>query len=371
MKIINVVGARPNLMKMAPVIAALAKHPESFTQLLVHTGQHYDDRMSRLLFQQLGLPRPDIDLEVGSGSHGVQTGQIMAMFEEVCDRERPDLVIVVGDVNSTMACTITAKKLGIQVAHVEAGLRSGDIRMPEEINRLCTDVLCDYLFTTDRFANENLRQEGIAEERIHFVGNVMIDSLTTHRAAAKNLDLMHRLGLVEGHFATLTLHRPSNVDDPDSLLGILEAVRQISVELPVVFPIHPRTRKMVEQFGYSSFFATGDKAHGFWITEPFGYLEFLHLNMHARMVLTDSGGLQEETTVLGVPCITLRSNTERPITCEEGTNQLVGNDRERILDAARRVLDGSPSAARVPEKWDGKAAERIVQVLQGCEPAGL
>jgi UDP-N-acetylglucosamine 2-epimerase (non-hydrolysing) len=365
MKIINVVGARPNLMKMAPIVAALARHPDTFTQLLVNTGQHYDDGMSRLLFQQLGLPRPDIDFEVGSGSHGVQTGRIMAMFEQVCDRERPDLVMVVGDVNSTMACTITAKKLGIRVAHVEAGLRSGDMSMPEEINRLCTDVLCDYLFTTDRFANENLRQEGIAEERIHFVGNVMIDSLTRHRAAAKNLDLMNRLGLVEGHFATLTLHRPSNVDDRDSLLGILEAVRQISVELPVVFPIHPRTRKMVEQFGYSSFFAKGDKADGFWMTEPFGYLEFLHLNMHARMVLTDSGGLQEETTVLGVPCITLRSNTERPITCEEGTNQLVGNDRKRILDAARRVLDGPPPAVRVPEKWDGKAAERIVQVLQG------
>ena len=364
MKIINVVGARPNLIKMAPIVAALAKHPDLFTQFLVHTGQHYDESMSRLLFQQLGLPRPDIDLDVGSGSHGVQTGQIMAKFEEVCHAERPDLVIVVGDVNSTMACTITAKKLGIQVAHVEAGLRSRDMSMPEEINRLCTDVLCDYLFTTDRFANENLRQEGIAEERIHFVGNVMIDTLAMHRAAAQNLGLMQRLGLKAGRFATLTLHRPSNVDDPDVLLAILEALREISIELPIVFPIHPRTRKMIEQFGYFSFFTSGEKAQGIWMAQPFGYLEFLHLNMHARMVLTDSGGLQEETTALGVPCITLRSNTERPITCEEGTNQLVGNAKERILKAARRVLDGSPSAGRVPEKWDGKAAERIVHVLQ-------
>jgi len=364
MKIINVVGARPNLIKMAPITAALAKHP-GFTQVLVHTGQHYDERMSRLLFQQLGLPRPEIDLDVGSASHGVQTGRIMTAFEEVCQRERPDLVIVVGDVNSTMACAITAKKLGIQVAHVEAGLRSGDLSMPEEVNRLCTDVLCEYLFTTDRFANANLRREGVSEERIHFVGNVMIDTLVRHRAAAQKLDLVPRLGLEEARFATLTLHRPANVDDPNVLLGILEALQKISIELPIVFPIHPRTRKMVEQFGYSSFFTTGEKARGIWLAEPFGYLEFLHLNMHARMVLTDSGGLQEETTVLGIPCITLRSNTERPITCEEGTNRLVGNDKERIIEAARNVLDGSRSAAgRVPEKWDGKAAERIVQVLQ-------
>jgi UDP-N-acetylglucosamine 2-epimerase (non-hydrolysing) len=363
MKIINVVGARPNLIKMAPIVAELSKYPDLFTQALIHTGQHYDERMGRLLFQQLGLPQPDINLGVGSGSHGAQTGRIMAMFEEVCQRENPDLVIVVGDVNSTMACAITAKKLGVQVAHVEAGLRSRDMSMPEEINRLCTDVLCEYLFTTDRFASENLRQEGIAEERIHFVGNVMIDSLVRHRVAAQKLDLMQRLRLETGRFATLTLHRPSNVDEPDVLLGILEALQEISIELPIVFPIHPRTRKMIEQFGYSSFFTTGEK-NRILVAEPFGYLELLHLNMHARMVLTDSGGLQEETTVLGVPCITLRSNTERPITCEEGTNQLVGNDKECILKAARRVLGGSFAGGRIPEKWDGKAAERIVQVLQ-------
>jgi UDP-N-acetylglucosamine 2-epimerase (non-hydrolysing) len=261
-----------------------------------------------------------------------------------------------------MACAITAKKLGVQVAHVEAGLRSRDMSMPEEINRLCTDVLCEYLFTTDRFANENLRQEGIAEERIHFVGNVMIDSLVRRNVAAQNLDLMGRLGLESGRFATLTLHS-SNVDEPNVLLGILEALQDISIELPIVFPIHPRTRKMIEKFGYSSFFTRTEK-NRILVAEPFGYLEFLHLNMHARMVLTDSAGLQEETTVLGVPCITLRSNTERPITCEEGTNQLVGNDKERILKAARPVLDGSFSRGRIPEKWDGKAAQRIVEVLQ-------
>ena len=351
-------------MKMAPIVAELARYPDDFDQLLVHTGQHYDERMSRLFFEQLGLPRPDISLEVGSGSHGMQTGRIMAAFEEVCIREKPDLVIVVGDVNSTLACAITAKKLGIQVAHVEAGLRSRDMTMPEEINRLCTDVICDFLFTTDRLANENLFREGVAEDRIYFVGNVMIDTLNKHRVAAEGADLVRRLGLEKGHFATLTLHRPSNVDNRDVFLGILEALRELAVELPIVFPIHPRTRKMVEQFGFSSFFDEGKEVRGIWITEPLGYLEFLHLNMNARMVLTDSGGLQEETTALGVPCLTLRLNTERPITCTEGTNQLVGNERERITEASRRLLNGTTVTARVPEKWDGKAAERIVHVLR-------
>jgi UDP-N-acetylglucosamine 2-epimerase (non-hydrolysing) len=364
MKIINVVGARPNMMKMAPIVAALARYPDEISQLLVHTGQHYDERLSRVFFEELELPRPDIDLEVGSGSHAEQTGRIMLAFEEICLKERPDLVIVVGDVNSTMACAITAKKLGIQVAHVEAGLRSRDMSMPEEINRLCTDAISDYLFTTDRLADRNLLNEGIGAERIHFVGNVMIDTLAKHRNAAKRLDLMQRLGLKPGGFATLTMHRPSNVDDRNVLLGILEALSEISAELPIVFPIHPRTRKMIDTFDFASYFASGEKVSGIWLTEPLGYLEFLHLNMNARMVLTDSGGLQEETTVLGVPCITLRFNTERPITCTEGTNQLVGNTREGILAAARRVLDGPSMTGRVPEKWDGKAADRIVAVLR-------
>lgn len=367
LRIVDVVGARPNFMKMAPIIEAMNRYPERIRHILVHTGQHYDEKMSQAFFNDLGMPRPDIDLEVGSGSHAEQTARIMVEFEKVCLREKPDLVIVVGDVNSTMACTITAKKLGIRVAHVEAGLRSRDMSMPEEINRLCTDVLCDYLFTTDRFANENLRNEGVPEEKIFFVGNVMIDTLLKHREMASRLNLMDQWGLEPGKYATLTLHRPSNVDDRATLEGILEALSEIARDLPIVFPIHPRTRKMVEQFGLSHRLSNGNQVRGIWVTEPLGYLEFLHLNMNARMVLTDSGGLQEETTVLGVPCITLRENTERPITCEEGTNVIVGNRKENILAAARKVLQGGISQGKVPEKWDGKAAERIVKALLAVE----
>lgn len=363
LKIINVVGARPNFMKMAPLIEAMNRHPDRIEHLLVHTGQHYDRKMSQAFFEDLGMPVPDIDLGIGSGSHAEQTGKIMIAFEKVCQEHRPDLVVVVGDVNSTMACTITAKKLGIKVAHVEAGLRSRDMAMPEEINRLCTDVLCDYLFTTDRIADRNLEQEGVAPERIFFVGNVMIDTLLKHRAMAAKLGLLEQYGLKPGNYATLTLHRPSNVDDPAVLQGILEALAEISRELPIVFPIHPRTRKMAEQFGLAHYFATGEKVEGIWVTEPLGYLEFLHLNMHAKLVLTDSGGLQEETTVLGVPCITLRHNTERPITCEVGTNIMVGSDPQTILAAAGPILAGLAVSGRVPELWDGHAAERIVEVL--------
>lgn len=363
MKIINVVGARPNFMKMAPIIEALNKYPDHFDHLLVHTGQHYDERMSKAFFVDLGMPRPDIDLEVGSGTHAEQTARIMVEFEKVCMREKPDLVIVVGDVNSTMACTITAKKLGIRVAHVEAGLRSRDMGMPEEINRLCTDVLCDYLFTTDHFADENLRAEGVPAEKIHFVGNVMIDTLRKHEQKAAELSLMRDLGLEKGGYATMTLHRPSNVDDPAILAGLLEALADISRDLPIVFPIHPRTRKMAETFGLGHFLNKGEKVEGIWCTEPLGYLEFLHLNMNAKMVLTDSGGLQEETTVLGVPCITMRHNTERPITCTQGTNRLVGNDPQKVREAARAVMAGDWNFGQVPEKWDGKAAERIAEIL--------
>ncbi len=365
LKVINVVGARPNFMKMAPIIEAMNARPSAFTHLLVHTGQHYDERMSKSFFQDLGMPKPDIDLEVGSGSHAEQTGRIMVEFEKVCLREKPDLVVVVGDVNSTMACTITAKKLGIRVAHVEAGLRSRDMEMPEEINRLCTDVLCDYLFTTDHFANENLRAEGVAPEKIFFVGNVMIDTLLKHRDLASTLDLREKWGLESGRFATLTLHRPSNVDDRETLQGILEALHEVGRQIPIVFPIHPRTKKMLEQFGLSNYCGTGGEPRGVWLTEPLGYLDFLHLNMQAAMVITDSGGLQEETTVLGVPCITLRHNTERPITCEVGTNFIVGNDRDAILQHATAILNGQVPKGRVPEKWDGRAAERIADVLAG------
>ena len=363
MKILNIVGARPNFMKMAPIIEAMNKYPEHINHLLVHTGQHYDEKMSQSFFNDLGMPKPDINLDVGSGSHAEQTARIMVEFERVCLQEKPDLVIVVGDVNSTVACSITAKKLGIKVAHVEAGLRSRDMSMPEEINRLCTDVLCDYLFTTDHFADENLKAEGVADEKVFFVGNVMIDTLLKHKQMASTLKLMDQLGLQSKQFATLTMHRPGNVDDKEILLGILEALAEISNKLPIVFPMHPRTRKMVEQFGFDKYFNFGDKAEGIWVTEPLGYLEFLHLNMNARLVLTDSGGLQEETTVLGVPCITMRPNTERPITCEVGSNVMVGSCEETILREAFKILNGNVPQGCIPEKWDGKAAERIVQVL--------
>ncbi|MEW6329964.1 MAG: UDP-N-acetylglucosamine 2-epimerase (non-hydrolyzing) [Pseudomonadota bacterium] len=364
LRVINVVGARPNFIKMAPIVEAMNEHPERIQHLLVHTGQHYDERMSKSFFVDLGMPKPDINLEVGSGSHAEQTARIMVEFEKVCLRESPDLVIVVGDVNSTMACAITAKKLGIKVAHVEAGLRSRDMSMPEEINRLCTDILCDYLFTTDHFADENLLAEGIPREKIFFVGNVMIDALLKHRDLARGLGLIKRWGLKPHGFATLTLHRPSNVDDPVIFRGIVEALSEIGQEIPIVFPIHPRTKKMVERFGLGEYFSTAEKPEGLWMTEPLGYLEFLHLNMHAKMVFTDSGGLQEETTVLGVPCITLRNNTERPITCEVGTNFIVGNAPERITERASRVLKGDVPRGSIPEMWDGKAAQRIVEVLR-------
>lgn len=364
MKIINVVGARPNFMKMAPIVAALNQYPDDFEHLLVHTGQHYDERMSKSFFDELGMPKPDINLGVGSGSHAQQTARVMIAFEEVCLAQQPDLVIVVGDVNSTFACTITAKKLGIKVAHVEAGLRSRDMAMPEEINRLCTDVLCDYLFTTDVGAGANLLAEGVPDNRIFFVGNVMIDTLLKHLRMAEGLSLREDLGLQRNGYATLTLHRPSNVDDPDTLHGILEALREIARDVPIVFPIHPRTRNRIEEYGLGHFLQTGDAVRGLWVTEPMGYLEFLHLNMHARLVLTDSGGLQEETTVLGVPCVTLRHNTERPITCEQGTNQIVGNRRDDILRAAAPILAGEARPARHPDKWDGHAAERIVRILR-------
>jgi len=363
MKIINVVGARPNFMKMAPIIDAMNRHPDHFQHKLVHTGQHYDERMSKAFFEDLVMPRPDIDLEVGSGSHAEQTAKIMVAFEKVCLAENPDLVIVVGDVNSTMACTITAKKLAIRVAHVEAGLRSRDMGMPEEINRLCTDILCDFLFTTDQMADRNLINEGVEIEKIHFAGNVMIDTLVKHRAKATSLGLRQKLGLDKQSYATLTLHRPSNVDDKEIFLGILEALQEIARDVPIVFPIHPRSRKMAEEFGFMHFFNSDGPVEGIWLTEPLGYLEFLHLNMGARMILTDSGGLQEESTVLGVPCITLRHNTERPITCSEGTNVLVGNSKTHILEAAQKVLKSPDPTRRIPELWDGKAADRIVSVL--------
>lgn len=358
LKVINVVGARPNFMKIAPIMEAMARRRDRIEAMLVHTGQHYDERMSQAFFSDLGLPRPDIDLGVGSGSHAEQTARVMLAFEQTCLQHAPDLVLVVGDVNSTLACALTAKKLGIAVAHVEAGLRSRDRDMPEELNRLCTDALADILFTTDRGADANLRDEGIDATRIVFVGNVMIDTLLRHRALAAERHCLEALGLQSGDYAVLTLHRPSNVDDPAVLDGILGAMAEIARERRVVFPVHPRTRARIEAAGLSHRL---DAETGIVACEPLGYLDFLCLVMSSSMVFTDSGGLQEETTVLGIPCVTLRFNTERPITCEQGTNVLAGNRPADILAAARRAANTAD--VQVPERWDGQAGERIVHWL--------
>ena len=342
MKVLNVVGARPNFMKIAPIVEEMKKTP-GLNGILVHTGQHYDEGMSDVFFRDLGIPVPDVYLGVGSGTHAEQTARIMVEFEKTCLSEKPDLVLVVGDVNSTMACSIVAAKLRIPVAHVEAGLRSFDRAMPEEINRLVTDALADLLFTTSRDADENLKREGADPAKI--------DTLLKHRqkAAALNIEKPKQYSLV-------TLHRPSNVDDPNVLGPILEALDQISKTMPVLFPIHPRTRKRVEDFGLSM--------NGIRTMEPLGYLEFLNLESTATVVLTDSGGLQEETTILGVPCLTLRHNTERPVTIEHGTNIMVGPDKARILEAFRRIMNGDWKPAGPPEFWDGHAAERIVRVIR-------
>ena len=350
MKVLNVVGARPNFMKIAPIVEEMKNTP-GLDGVLVHTGQHYDEGMSDVFFRDLGIPVPDVHLGVGSGTHAEQTARIMVEFEKVCSSEKPDLIVVVGDVNSTMACAIVAAKLLIPVAHVEAGLRSFDRTMPEEINRLVTDALAELLFTTSRDADENLKREGAEPSKIHFVGNVMIDTLLKHRAKAAALQMDK-----PKQYALVTLHRPSNVDDPKVLGPILEALEQISKTMPVLFPIHPRTRKRVSDFGFSM--------SGFRTMEPLGYLEFLNLESTAAVVLTDSGGLQEETTILGVPCLTLRHNTERPVTITHGTNIMVGTDKGRILEAFRRIINGDWKPSGSPEFWDGHAAHRIVRVIR-------
>lgn len=364
LRILCVVGARPNFMKVAPIIKVLSQSPDRFRPQLVHTGQHYDARMSDAFFQALNLPQPDVNLEVGSGSHAEQTGLVMIRLEPVLMKAGPHLVIVVGDVNSTLAAALTARKLNIAVAHVEAGLRSGDWSMPEEINRVATDAISNFLFTTDRFADANLRREGIGASRIHRVGNTMIDSLYAHLPAAERLRQHERYGLEPGQYATMTLHRPANVDRPEKLAEILESICKGVGDLPVIFPIHPRTRARIEEHGLGRYFAQRLGRSGIQLIEPLGYLEFLSLNRHARLVLTDSGGLQEETTVLGVPCVTLRENTERPITIEDGTNLLAGTDGEQIARTIATVLSAPPRLRPPPPLWDGKAADRIVTVIE-------
>jgi UDP-N-acetylglucosamine 2-epimerase (non-hydrolysing) len=360
MKIVVVAGARPNFMKIAPILEEMRQRADMDVRL-VHTGQHYDERMSRLFFQQLGIPRPDVDLEVGSASHAAQTAEVMKRFEPVLLRERPDAVVVVGDVNSTLACALVAVKMDIRVAHVEAGLRSFDRTMPEEINRILTDAISSWLFVSERSGLENLKREGIPDEKVHFVGNVMIDTLLSHRARCECSTVLEDLGLRENGYSVLTLHRPASVDAPEVLGPVMSAVTRISSELPIVFPIHPRTAKALSGVWPGG---NGAARAGLLMNEPLGYLDFLKLVAHARMVLTDSGGIQEETTVLGVPCLTLRTSTERPATISEGTNVLVGLDPERIVAAALRTLGQERVARRIPELWDGQASRRIVEIFR-------
>lgn len=397
-----VVGARPNFMKIAPLVSAIREYNRSLADdtpeisfLLVHTGQHYDINMSDVLFDDLKLPKPDIHLEVGPGTHGEQTGKVLIEFEKVLFKTKPDIVIVVGDVNSTLACSLAAAKLHIPIAHVEAGLRSFDRTMPEEINRIVTDSLCDYLFTPSQDADENLIKEGIPPERIFPVGNIMVDSLLSNLEKAKKRDVLERLGL-RSHYAVksgshfghpitgsaapyvlLTLHRPANVDEKDSLNQIVQGLLEISSTLPVIFPGHPRTRKRINEFGMKPHFEFHDsldltsdayyqngkmktKIHCF---EPLGYLDFLSLTIHSAVVLTDSGGIQEETTVLNIPCVTLRDTTERPITLTQGTNVLVGNNPQKMVQQVKRILKRGTRQGKRPVMWDGHTAERIVKIL--------
>jgi len=361
-KIILVAGARPNFMKIAPLIKAIRAYNRvrgrgrRIIPFLVHTGQHYDDNMSALFFRELGIPAPDINLEVGSGSHADQTARIMLAFEPVCLREKPDWVVVVGDVNSTAACSLVAAKLAIRIAHVEAGLRSFDRGMPEEINRLVTDALADLLFTPSADANENLRREGIPASKIRFVGNIMIDALVANLEKAERSKLPSQLGLKPRGFAYVTLHRPSNVDDGANLRALMRELGRLSRKMPVVFPVHPRTRKMLSGLG-----GRGKDEPGLLLLEPVGYHDSLWLARHAAFVLTDSGGLQEETTYFKTPCLTLRPNTERPVTIKLGTNKLTSL---RTLRAdIRAILDGPRPRGRIPKYWDGRTSGRIVKAL--------
>lgn len=355
MKIISVVGTRPNFVKIASLVKEFSKHPD-ITNILVHTGQHYDEKMSDSFFRELEIPEPDINLGIGSGSHAEQTGRIMIEFEKVLLNEKPDLVLVVGDVNSTLACALTSVKLGIKVAHIEAGLRSFDREMPEEINRILTDQISDCLFTTEKDAEKNLLNEGIAKSKIFFVGNLMIDTLLIHKERASNLKKPD-----SNDYAILTLHRPSNVDDKETLSNILEIIREIQSQIKIIWPMHPRTRNNLERFNLKEKLKEMKNVS---ISDPLTYLEFMNAVMNSKFVLTDSGGIQEETTVLNIPCITLRDNTERPVTIEQGTNYLAGSNKNSILEIIQKVLNGKAKQYRGIESWDGKAAGRIVSAIK-------
>ena len=359
MKIACVVGARPNFMKIAPILEAMKPYPK-LQPLLVHTGQHYDYEMSGVFFEDLNIPDPDIHLGVGSGSHAVQTARIMIEFEKVILEHQPDLVLVVGDVNSTLACALVAAKLHTPVAHVEAGIRSFDRTMPEEINRIVTDAVSDYLFPPSEFGRENLLHEGIPEEKIFLVGDVMIDTLLKYQKRAAQTPILKELGLAQKSYALMTMHRHHNVDIKENLIAVLDAIDHVQKRIPIVFSMHPRTKKRIEEFQLESRLPS---MKNLTVIEPVGYLRFLNLMMHAKFVITDSGGMQEETTVLNIPCLTLRENTERPETIDEGTNTLVGNDTQRIIEESFKILNGQGKTGTYPELWDGHAAERVASIL--------
>ncbi len=358
MKIISVVGARPNFIKIAPVAKAFKKYRKEARHLICHTGQHFDERMSEIFFNQLQMPRPDFNLGVGGGSHAEQTARIMLDLEKVLRAEKPDLVIVPGDVNSTLAAALVASKMGIPIAHVEAGLRSFDKSMPEEINRIVTDVVSDYLFVTEHSGMHNLRDEGMDESKIFFTGNTMIDTLEAHYDVIEACTITKDMGLTPGKYILGTFHRPSNVDDPENLKELMETLSRLAQERTLVFPVHPRTRKNIQKHGLDS-----DMPQGLIITEPLGYIEFLSLMRYAELVITDSGGIQEETTYMGVQCITVRKNTERPVTIDVGTNHLVGTIMEKVEKTALDILGGTTKPGRIPELWDGKAAKRIAEII--------
>lgn len=359
-KLFLIAGARPNFMKIAPLMRELGRGVYPFEYKLIHTGQHYDKDMSDVFFQELEIPTPDYHLEVGSGTHAEQTAKIMTRFEQTCLSDRPDIVLVVGDVNSTLACSIVAKKLCLKVAHVEAGLRSGDMAMPEEVNRIVTDALSDYFFVTEKSGMEHLLAEGKPVERIHFVGHVMIDNLFYQVKKIEAMDPAQfsstALKTQYGDYGVVTMHRPSNVDDAPTLTGIMGALSKVAERLPLIFPVHPRTRGNIEKFGIRV-------PDNIQFVTPQPYMDFLNLFKDARIVMTDSGGLQEETTALGVPCLTMRENTERPVTVSEGTNVVVGVDPAKIVAEATNILDGGAKSGRRPEFWDGQAAQRILQIL--------
>jgi len=365
MKIISVVGARPNFIKIAPIDKAFRKFPV-IKHMICHTGQHFDEKMSDIFFKELDIPKPDFNLGVGSGSHAEQTAGIMIRFEKVLEAEMPDLIIVPGDVNSTLACSVVASKMGIPVAHVEAGLRSFDRTMPEEINRIITDVLSDLLFVSEESGLANLKKEGIDETKIHFVGNVMIDSLIGYMDKIEESNIHNILGLDKSKYVLVTFHRPANVDNEFKLKELVDFLNALSMKVKVFFPVHPRTMKNIEDYELDKTIS-----EGLIISEPIGYIDFLALTKNAQLVITDSGGIQEETTFMGVPCITVRNNTERPVTISTGTNLLIGTDLSEVMKAAGLILSGDIKMGRIPPLWDGKTADRIVNIILNHSKIGL